>query len=161
MKPFAFIIFIFFSGAVSELNAQALGRVPDSVRKQYDPPPQNMQRTQMYNANGVQVTEVDVDSLIKIKLVKLAIKNHPAVGMAEANTRIAEADYNRAKRSWMSSVSFGANINEFVVSNPDAANFFPKYNLGAMVPLDLFSRMKREKKVATEQINISNLHNTV
>ncbi|HML59121.1 MAG TPA: TolC family protein [Ferruginibacter sp.] len=160
MKSFAFFLFMLCLGFQSELQAQALGRVPDSVRKQYDPPPQSAQRTQMYNSNGVQITEVDVDSLIKIKLVKLATKNHPAIGMAEANTRIAEADYQRAKKAWMSSVSFGANINEFVVSNPDAANFFPKYNLGAMVPLDLFARMKREKKVATEQINISNLQKT-
>lgn len=158
MKQILFLITLTFLLNAPDAFSQALGRVPDSIRKQYDPPVQSIQRTQMDGGNNsVQITELNTDSLIKLKLVKLATKSHPVVEIASANARIAEADYQKARRSWMSSVSFGANINEFVVSNPDAANFFPKYNLGAMVPLDLFSRMKREKKVASENINISNL----
>lgn len=158
MKQLYFLITLTFLIASPDVFSQALGRVPDSIRRQYDPPMQDVQRTQMSGSNSsVQNGDLNTDSLIKVKLVNLATKSHPLVEIASANARIADADYQKAKKSWMSSVSFGANINEFVVSNPDAANFFPKYNLGAMVPMDLFSRMKREKKVASENINISNL----
>lgn len=148
-----FIIAVLFL-VQSELAAQAIGRVPDSLRQQYDPSRANPRANLN---NGSQITELNYDSLVKIKLVKLALKYSSNLKINDATTRIAEANYDGAKKSWLSSVSFGANINEFVVSNSEAASFFPKYNLGAMVPLDIFTRTKTQKKVAAENINISNL----
>lgn len=151
MKPLLILALLLLG--YSEGNAQALGRVPDSTRQQYNP---RSQRTNMNN-DGFQITEVNYDSLVKIKLVKLALKNSPTMKISDAYIEIAEANYNGAKKSWLSSISFGANINEFVVNNSEAASFFPKYNLGAFVPLDIISRTKKEKKVATENIEITNL----
>jgi outer membrane protein TolC len=149
------LLFILLCIINIQVSGQALGKVPDSLRQQYNPTqPANYRQSNPQNGN-VQIIEVNADSLIKIKLVKLALKNSPALIMNEATGRIAEADYEKAKKSWLSSVAVGANINEFVVSNSEAASFFPKYNIGASVPLDMFSRMKREKKVAAENMNIN------
>ena len=55
----------------------------------------------------------------------------------------------------ISSVNVGANANEFVINNSPAANFFPKYNIGLSVPLDLFAKNKAEKQTASEMITIN------
>lgn len=147
-----YILSILMSFMLTPVMGQVIGRVPDSVRNQYNPPPP--QKTRVAEKD-VQYVEVNADSMIKVKLVKLALKNHPALAVNDANQEIAQADYKKAKMSWMNSIALGANVNEFVVSGSEAASFFPKYNVGASIPLDMFSRMKREKKVAQENMNIA------
>lgn len=97
--------------------------------------------------------EKEQDSIVKSKLIKLAL-NNPDLKMLDANTAIAEANKAYAKMSWLSNVSIGANVNEFVIRNSPAASFFPKYNIGFNVPLDVLMRTKRDKRVADENINI-------
>ena len=55
----------------------------------------------------------------------------------------------------LSSISLGANANEFVINNSPQANFFPKYNLGVAIPLDLLARNKAEKQTANQMITIN------
>ena len=55
----------------------------------------------------------------------------------------------------LSSINLGANANEFVINNSPQANFFPKYNLGVSIPLDLFAKNKAEKQTANQMITIN------
>jgi len=144
------IIFLFFAVLFSgQILAQSLSKMPDSVRTQREqeindgqyipPPPPPVEQT---------------DEMIKNRLVKLAM-NNPALDASEAKLRIAEIDKKRAKSSILGSVNLGANINEFVINNSAAASFFPKYNLGVAIPLDLFSKTKALKRTATQNILIA------
>lgn len=129
--------------------AQRIPQVPDSVRKKYQ-----LNNPRPVAAKAVNLSSLNQDSLIKIKLVQLA-SNNPVVVAADANIRIAETELDRAKYSWLSAVSAGANINEFVINNSPAASFFPKYNLGVTIPLNIVSKTKTEKKIASQNIIIN------
>ncbi|RYE23729.1 MAG: hypothetical protein EOP51_09655 [Sphingobacteriales bacterium] len=147
MKYILIALMVFCSNA---LVAQSLSKMPDSVRKAVDE----------YNGTG-QVVRVEkpvavvTDDAIKEKLVKLALKNDAEVTAAIANIRIAEIARKRANTSMLSSVNLGANANEFVINNSPAANFFPKYNIGVSIPLDLFAKNKAEKLTANQTITIN------
>ncbi|RYD75206.1 MAG: hypothetical protein EOP53_16870 [Sphingobacteriales bacterium] len=125
-------------------GAQSLTKMPDSVRKAVDE----------YNGVGqvVKPAVVVSEDAIKEKLVKLALKNNAGITAADANIRISEISRKKANSSMLSSVSLGANANEFVINNSPAANFFPKYNIGVSIPLDLFAKNKAEKRTADEMI---------
>ena len=151
-KPLA-ILFLAMLLPFAELAAQRIQQVPDSIRKKYQV--QQQERKAREKGPVIDYSTLNQDSLIKVKLVKLAMSN-PNINIADANIRISEANLKSAKLAWLNSVVVGANINEFVVQNSAAASFFPKYNVGASVPLDIFSRTKREKKVARENIIINN-----
>lgn len=144
-----YLMLIFAIFSVGSIHAQSLSKMPDSVRKTVD------------EFNGVgQVVKNPVvlsDDAIKEKLVKLALKNNPEILAADANIRIAEIARKKANSSMLSSVNLGANANEFVINNSPAANFFPKYNIGVSIPLDLFAKNKAEKKTANEFITINTL----
>lgn len=132
------------------VNGQSLGKMPDSVRKAVDE----------YNGVG-QVVRVEkpavvmTDDMIKEKLVKLALKNNEEITQADANIRISEIARKKANSSMLSSVNVGANANEFVINNSPQANFFPKYNLGVSIPLDIFAKNKAEKQTANQMITIN------
>ncbi len=132
-------------------HAQSLTKMPDSVRKVVDE----------YNGVTRQPTEapakskISDENILKEKMVKLAIKNNPEMRMADANIEIAEIARNKAKSTLLSSVSLGGNANEFVINNSEAASFFPKYNIGMVIPLDLFAKAKAEKKTAIQNIAIN------
>lgn len=132
-----------------EVNAQRIPQVPDSVRKKYQV---NYPKT---TTTELDYTNASQDSLIKIKLVQLALKN-PAINIAQANVAIADAQLRYAKSSWLSSINAGANVNEFVINNSPAASFFPKYNLGVVIPFDIVTRLKKDKKVAQANQTLTN-----
>ncbi len=130
--------------------SQRIPQVPDSIRKNYKEA-QAIEAAQ----NKIDYSRLNQDSAIKVKLVKLAMAN-PMMEVAAANQRIAEAQLANAKTSFLSSFNAGANVNEFVIQGSAAASFFPKYNVGVSVPFDVFTRLKRDKTVARENIVISN-----
>lgn len=142
---FLFALFL----SVEQANSQAIRSVPDSLRKYNNPKSQPINEEEAPN-----YAELNTDSLVKLKLVKLASDN-PAIRIIESNIQISYADLDKTKLSWLSNISVGANINEFVVNNSAAASFFPKYNLGLILPLDFFKKTKRDKIAATENLNIS------
>jgi len=94
------------------------------------------------------------DSLIKARLLSLAL-NNPDVTVADADIKIAEYQLQKAKSSWLGSLSATGNVNEFVVNGSSAANYYPKYNFGVSIPFDIFSKTKNEKKTASQNIVIA------
>jgi outer membrane protein TolC len=127
--------------------AQRIPQVPDSIRKKYE--------AQYPRAAAADYSNINRDSLFRIYLIQLVTEN-PEIKVADANVKIAEIDYKKAKTVPLSAVSAGANINEFVISNSAAANFFPKYNLGILIPLDIVAKSRREKQVAQQNMVIQN-----
>jgi len=139
---------ILLLGFTSTVLAQSLSKVPDSVRKIVD------EYTGVKKSGNIQATPLESEEQIKAKLIKLALKN-AQMTEADANINIAEIARNKANSTLLSSVNVGANVNEFVINNSPAANFFPKYNFGLTVPLDIFSKNKAEKKTADQMIIIN------
>ncbi|UAY51324.1 TolC family protein [Ferruginibacter albus] len=117
----------------------------------------NKQSSNVVSAQNKQtlgVIDEPNDSVIKEKLVQLAL-NNPSLKAADGSIRIEEINYDKAKNSWLSSLSVSGNVNEFVVNNSANALYYPKYNASVVVPLDIFSRTKNDKKIATERIDIA------
>ncbi len=134
--------------------AQRIAQVPDSVRKKYQAKKQAAAIQPKKQQLPSDLSKLNEDSLIKMKLVQLAT-NNPTIHILDANIRITEAEEVAAKKSWMSSISANGNINELVVKNSPAASFFPKYNFGVTIPFDIFTKLKKDKKVAAEKIYIN------
>ncbi len=133
-----------------QMQAQSLSKMPDSVKTKLDE-----EKNRGAVTPPTTVAKVgESDDLIKARLIKFAL-NNPELQAADARIRIAEIDYQKSKSTILSSVNLGANINEFVISNSAAASFFPKYNLGVTIPLDIFARAKAAKNAASEQILVT------
>lgn len=130
------------------ISAQRINQVPDTLRK-----PEASDKTARIVQNDGQ-NVVTAEDVVKDHLVKIALRN-PAFTIDDANIRIAELNRKRAGASWLSSINLGGNVNEFVIKNSPAASFYPKYNAGLSVPLDIFSRVKNEKGVADQNIIIA------
>lgn len=97
------------------------------------------------------------DSLnIREKLIQLAVLNSD-VQIDEANVNIAKYNLKKAKASWFDQINISGNVNEFVIKGSDAANYFPKYNLGVSIPLGLFQKHSNDVKIAQEIITINEL----
>jgi outer membrane protein TolC len=126
--------------------AQRIPQVPDSIRNKIK---RERAEKDLWNKSKKVYTPFEEDSLKKEVLVAYAFKN-PLLTGSDATINIAAIEKKRAENSWLSSINVGANINEFVVNNSPAANFFPKYNLGINIPLDIISRIKLQKKIADQ-----------
>jgi outer membrane protein TolC len=131
------------------IYGQRIPQVPDSIRKNYQ-----ANNPKPLKNRTVDISKLDQDSLIRQKLLALAL-NNPAIIASDANIRISEIELKRTKSSWVSSISAGANINEFVIKNSPAASFYPKYNLGVSIPFNIISKAKSDRKVATENVIIN------
>lgn len=147
-----FLAVLFF--IAESISAQTVAKMPDSIRHivdEYNGVITSSSRPSVNKASYI----VDSDQVIKDKLIKLALKND-AITAADANITIAEINRKKANSSFLSSISIGGNVNEFVVDNSPQANFFPKYNLNVGIPLDIVARSKQEKHVADQNIIITN-----
>ncbi len=134
--------------------SQRIKQVPDTLRKKTQP---SLKVTNK-RIPEKQITEYkidDNDQEIKNRLVRLALKN-PVFTADDAAIEIAVLNRKKASSSWLSSISLAGNINEFVVNSTPAANFYPKYNLGVLIPLDIYPRNKNERKVGDQNIIIAN-----
>lgn len=129
---------------------QRVNQVPDSLRKNQSDLNDKTSRVVQEDANQ----SITADDFVKNKLVKLALKN-PGLAIDDANIEIAILNRKKAGSSWLSSVALGGNVNEFVIKNSPQSNFYPKYNAGISVPLDIFSRLGNEKKIADQNIVIA------
>lgn len=146
MKITLLIIILTFSNS---LSSQSLSKVPDSVRKIVD------DYTGVKKSSNTQFALINNEDQIKAKLIKLALKN-AQITAADANVSISEIARKKANSSMLSSINIGGNVNEFVINNSPQANFYPKFNLGVTIPLDIVSKNKAEKKTADQMIIISN-----
>lgn len=93
------------------------------------------------------------------KLVKIALKNHPDLLIADRNTEISKKQETIAKYEWLGSISVGGNINETSINPPpdDVGQniYYPRYNFGMNIPLFLFLNQPNQSRIAKEQILIS------
>lgn len=143
---------LMLAGIESTVTAQRIGNRPDSLRKRV--PMNPALQGKFVKKEPIDYSKLNQDSLIKIKMVELAMANS-SIDILDANIRIAETDLTQAKSSWLSSVSLGANINEFVIQGSPGASLFPKYNLGVAIPFDIVARTKRNRKVGEENVYIN------
>jgi len=116
------------------------------------------------NAVTSGVRQADKAMDIRERLVQLAMQN-PNYEVADRKVAIAGYQVNKAKGSWLSAVAVQGNVNEFtlqgsktnpntgVTTNPGA--LYPKYNIGATIPLDMFSSKKNDIKIAKENLSIA------
>lgn len=147
MKAFFFTFLILIS---SIGFSQRINQIPDTLRKPL--PDQKDKTTKIVQEDGQNI--LTAEDVIKDHLVRIALRN-PALTIGDANIRIAELNRKKAGSSWLGSIAFGGNVNEFVISNPKTASFFPKYNAGITIPLNIFSNVKNEKGVANQNIIIA------
>lgn len=133
------------------LFAQRINQIPDSLRKK----PTEPVRGKISKVDpAINDKPVTADDEIKARLIKLAMSN-PQVAIDNANVEVALLNRKMASTSWLSSLSVTGNVNEFVINNSPAANFFPKYNLGVAVPFNIFAKNSNEKRVGNENIKIA------
>ncbi len=95
---------------------------------------------------------------IREKLVQLALQN-PDFEIADRQINKSVYELKKAKSAWLSPISAQANVNEVSINQPIGgpvtANYYPRWNVGVMVPLDLFSNKKNDIKIARENLLIS------
>lgn len=154
MKIFFFCCIIFLAETAC---AQRIRQVPDSLRKKpkVSVPVSSQKKKPEVSIPRASAEATDNEQEIKNRLVKLAL-NNPVFTADDATIEIAVLNRKKANASWLSSITLGGNINEFVVNNSPTANFYPKYNFGVLVPLDIYSRNKNERKVGDQNIIIAN-----
>lgn len=94
---------------------------------------------------------------VRERLVQLALQN-PLYEIADHNVTIAEYNIRLAKTSWLSSISIAGNLNEFSIDPKAAGNasvYYPRYNFGILIPLDIFARSSNNTKIAYEKYMIA------
>lgn len=94
---------------------------------------------------------------VREKLVNLALQN-PSFEIADRQVNIASENVKRAKTSILNNVSVQGNLNEFSIagnSGASGANLFPRYNVGAVIPLGIFFTRSNDIKIARENLYIS------
>jgi outer membrane protein TolC len=146
MKMF---LFVYFFTLIGQVYSQSLNKVSDSTR--------NLVNEYKGNKKTLSTSDFTVqteDERIVEKLLKLALKN-PQIASADANLKIAEISRKKAGSSLLNSISAAGNINEFTINGTAAAAFYPKYNLGIIVPFDIFARTQAEKNSADQMIIIN------
>lgn len=98
------------------------------------------------------------------KLVQLAWKNHPANRTLFNELEAAQHDTKIASAEWLNVIRLSGNLNEFNIPGASDVNgrsqFFPRYNIGAQVPLGLFkatpNAVKRGREL--EQVAQNNIN---
>ncbi|HEX4849366.1 MAG TPA: TolC family protein, partial [Puia sp.] len=97
---------------------------------------------------------------IRERLVQLALQN-PTYEMADHQVALTEYQVQLAKGNWLGILVVAFNINEFTVnqitgsSSQGAQYFYPKYNIGLTIPMDLLSRQKNTVRIAKENYMIA------
>lgn len=93
---------------------------------------------------------------IREKLVQLAIQN-PAYEVADRKVAIADQELSRTKNKILGQVIISGNLNEFSINPPKNGynTLYPRYNIGASLPLDLFITRSKDIRIAKENLGIA------
>jgi outer membrane protein TolC len=97
---------------------------------------------------------------IREKLVQLAMQN-PSFEVADRQLNKSIYELKKAKASWLNPISGQVNVNEASIHQPLTGGipagtaYYPRWNIGLMVPLDLFATKKNDIKIAKENVLIS------
>jgi outer membrane protein TolC len=99
-----------------------------------------------------------IDSLrqdIRERLVQLAMQN-PSIEVDDRNVNVAAYGVKRAKSNILNQIALQGNVNEFsIVKNSTAANLYPKYNIGFILPLGTFATRSQDIHIARENLSIA------
>ncbi len=106
------------------------------------------------------VREASKELDLREKLVQLALKN-PNYESAERKVAVADYQVKKSRMSWLSSLTAAYNINQFNLEGTNTANFYPKYNFGLMVPLDIFTRTSNDIKISKQNLGIAQAEKTI
>lgn len=141
MHNFLLALLVFFSTAVFGQPA----------------PSSEIKRNSTYRLNSDTSRIVD----IRERLVQLAMQN-PTYEMVDHAANAAEYQIRIAKGNWLNIIQASGNINEFTVNQITGTGgeavqniYFPKYNFGITIPMDIFSRQKNTVKIAKENYLIA------
>ena len=93
------------------------------------------------------------------RLVQLAWLNHPENSIARRQVEIATQDLKMSNRDWLDIFHVQFNIHEFNI-NPatdvmDRASFYPRYNVGARIPLGYPFINAAERKKRNEMVEVT------
>jgi len=101
---------------------------------------------------------------IRERLVQLALQN-PNYEIADRKVMIAAYQVKKAKGSWLNVIGVQGNLNELSLKGSTTdpitgrvtspGSFYPRYNIGANIPFDLFSAKKNDVKIAKENLSIA------
>lgn len=99
------------------------------------------------------------------KLVQLAWKNHPANKIVYHNLNVARYETKVASAEWLNTIRLSGNLNEFNIDGDNVrSQFFPRYNVGVVIPLGIFvstpaqvRRGKELEEIAAHNINAQKL----
>ena len=101
---------------------------------------------------------------IREKLVRLALQN-PTYEVADHQVNIAAFQLKVARSSWLGLFAANGNVNEYTISPPKATVvngqaisnpiYYPRYNFGLTIPLDVFSVKPNNVKIARENYAIA------
>ncbi len=111
-------------------------------------------RAQVSKDTVVFLSEAMKDSVLRERLIALAMQN-PSIQNRDARVNASEYQYRKSKSTWLEAISLQGNVNEFVVNNSPNASFFPKYNVGIALPLNLIGKSTNEKKSAREMVKVA------
>ncbi|HUP13688.1 MAG TPA: TolC family protein [Niastella sp.] len=82
-------------------------------------------------------------------LARLAATN-VNLGFYQANAEAAKYDYQAMRTSWLDNLRVSGNLNEFTIQGNNAPLnrnlFYPRYNIGATLPLGLFVNQGKKNK---------------
>lgn len=96
------------------------------------------------------------------KLVDKALINFPDFLIEEQNEIIANHELSLVKHDILNKITVSGNLNESAINPPDAnvtTNvYYPRYNIGVVIPLGLFSIRKHAIKIAEKKQLISHLN---
>ncbi|MDI3318197.1 TolC family protein [Pinibacter soli] len=112
------------------------------------------------NSSGSSSTYLSNDTAkkgdIREKLVQLAIQN-PTYEVADRKVAIANQELSKTKNKILGQVVLSGNLNELSINPPkDGYNvYYPRYNIGATLPLDLFITRSKEINIAKENLGIA------
>jgi len=118
---------------------------------------QNPQRLPVTSRNSQERLPNVQDTVrdIRERLVQLALQN-PSVEIDDRNILMAKYGVKKAKAGILNQISVQGNLNEFsIMQNNPYANLYPKYNVGVVVPLGLFSTHAQDVNIARQNFNIS------
>jgi len=116
-----------------------------------------------FNSNSPYQLKSDTGKLVDIRerLVQLALQN-PTYEIADHTLMMTEYQIRLAKGEWLSTLFAAGNINEFTINPPPSQNgttgaqyFYPRYNFGVNIPMDIFSRVKNTVKIAKQNYLIA------
>ncbi len=90
---------------------------------------------------------IPIDSIAS-GLARLAL-NNPALGEQKALAEAANWEYKAQKTAWLDLARVSGNLNEFTIKGRSGSTpnyFYPRYNIGAIVPLGVFTNQPKQTK---------------